>query len=70
MPNTELPLVLTPTETAKILRIGRGTVYEQIRLGLIPHIRIGKKILIPRAALMKMLEEAENAVGQRCSCGT
>ena len=52
-------LVLTPVETAKLLRIGRGTLYEQIRLGLIPHIRIGKKILIPRAALMKMLEGAK-----------
>jgi excisionase family DNA binding protein len=49
-------LVLTPTETAKLLRIGRGTVYEQIRLGVIPSLRMGKKILIPRVALMKMLE--------------
>jgi excisionase family DNA binding protein len=49
-------LVLTPTETAKLLRIGRGTVYEQIRLGVIPSIKMGRKILIPRAALMRMLE--------------
>ncbi len=49
-------LVLTPIETAKLLRIGRGTVYEQIRLGLIPSIRIGRKILVPKAALIRMLE--------------
>jgi excisionase family DNA binding protein len=52
-------LVLTPAETAKLLRIGRGTVYEQIRLGVIPSIRMGRRILVPKAALMKMLETAK-----------
>lgn len=52
-------LVLTPIETAKLLRIGRGTVYEQIRIGVIPSIRMGRRILVPRAALMKMLERAK-----------
>jgi len=51
-------LVLTPVETAKLLRIGRATVYEQIRQGTIPSIRLGRRILIPRAALMRKLEEA------------
>lgn len=52
-------LVLTPAETAKLLRIGRGTVYEQIRLGVIPSIRMGRRILVPKAPLMKMLETAK-----------
>ena len=52
-------LVLTPVETAKLLRIGRGTVYEQIRCGVIPSIRMGRKILVPKVALMKMLETAK-----------
>lgn len=52
-------LVLTPIEAAKILRIGRGTVYEQIRTGSIPHIRMGRKILVPKVALMRMLEGAK-----------
>ena len=52
-------LVLTPIETAKLLRIGRGTVYEQIRIGAIPSIRMGRRILVPRAALMKMLERGK-----------
>ena len=51
-------LVLTPVETARLLRIGRATVYEQIRLGNIPSIRMGRRILIPRAALMRRLEQA------------
>ncbi|MBM4447390.1 MAG: helix-turn-helix domain-containing protein [Chloroflexi bacterium] len=53
--NVSDPLVLTPTETARLLRIGRATVYEQLRLGAIPSIRFGRKILIPRAALDKLL---------------
>ena len=54
------PLVLTPIEAAKLLRIGRGTAYEQIRCGTIPSIRMGRRILIPRAALLKMLETTKN----------
>jgi excisionase family DNA binding protein len=57
--NVGEPLVLTPMETARLLRIGRGTVYEQIRCGAIPSIRLGRKILVPRAALIKMLEKAK-----------
>ena len=50
-------LVLTAGETAKVLRLSKTTVYDQIRQGSIPSIRIGKRILIPRAALMRKLEE-------------
>jgi len=52
-------LVLTPMETARLLRIGRGTVYEQIRLGVIPSIRMGRRILVPKVALQRMLERAK-----------
>ena len=58
MSNHSDPLVLTAVETARLLRIGRGTVYEYIRCGSIPSIRIGRRILVPRAALERMLSEA------------
>ena len=58
MNNHSDSLVLTPIETARLLRIGRGTVYEQIRCGNIPSIRIGRRILIPRAALERLLGNA------------
>ena len=51
-------LVLTAGETAKMLRLSKTTVYDQIRQGSIPSIRMGKRILIPRVALMRKLEEA------------
>lgn len=67
MPNCEeLPLVLTPRETAKLLRCGKSTIYEQIRCGRIAHLRLGRRILIPRASLLSMLElEGGNNDGSR-----
>ena len=50
-------LVLTAGETARLLRLSKTTVYDQIRQGAIPSIRIGKRILIPKAALMRKLED-------------
>ena len=42
-------------EVARILGVARGTAYEAIRRGEIPSIRIGKRILVPRAKLHAML---------------
>ncbi len=49
-------LVLTPDEARRLLRCSRGKIYEEIRKGTIPSIRLGRKIIIPKASLLKMLE--------------
>lgn len=49
------PAVMTVEEAAKILRISRGSAYEAARSGDIPTVRIGKRILVPRARLLKLL---------------
>ena len=54
--NNEQSLVLTVLEAAKLLRLSRGSAYEGIRLGQIPSIRVGRRILIPRAALLRLLD--------------
>lgn len=51
-------VVLTCDEVAEILKISRPQAYLGIKRGEIPHIRVGKRILIPRAALEKMLATA------------
>jgi excisionase family DNA binding protein len=51
-----LSVILTVMETAEFLRISRGSAYEGIRLGQIPSIRIGRRLLVPRPALEKLLE--------------
>lgn len=44
-------------EAAEVLGISRGSAYQAVRMGEIPCIKIGKRILVPRIALDKMLEE-------------
>jgi excisionase family DNA binding protein len=53
----ELPHVLTVEEAAEVLRISRGSAYEAIRTNAIPHVRIGRTIRVPRAALLQLLQE-------------
>lgn len=38
--------------------IGRNSFYAAIRRGEVPHIRLGRKILIPRSAMERWLENA------------
>ena len=49
----------TVPEAAQILGIGRTAAYEGARTGAIPTIRIGKRILVPVAALERMLAPAK-----------
>lgn len=53
-----MPAVLSVEEAAKVLRIGRNQTYDAIRSGLIGHVRVGRRILIPRAALERFLADA------------
>ena len=56
-------LVLTVQQAAEVLGISRPTAYLAIQAGEIPHIRIGRRILIPRAALERKLAEAGSKNG-------
>lgn len=47
--------VVTLTEAAAILRISRGSAYEAAKRREIPTIRIGRRLLVPAAALERML---------------
>jgi excisionase family DNA binding protein len=50
----------TVAEAATQLGISRNKAYEAVHRGDIPTIRIGKRILVPRAALERMLGTAGN----------
>ena len=54
-------LTLTVEESAHLLGISRGLAYELARCGKLPVVRLGRRLLVSKAALMKMLEE----VGER-----
>jgi excisionase family DNA binding protein len=43
-------------QAARMLGIGRSAAYDAATSGQIPAVRIGRRILIPRTALDRMLE--------------
>lgn len=46
---------VTVEQAGRILGIGRSSAFEACRRGEIPTLRIGKRLLVPIAALEKML---------------
>ena len=50
------PQVLSVSTAAKMLSIGRNFAYELCRTGRLPHLRLGRRILIPKRALEELLE--------------
>jgi excisionase family DNA binding protein len=52
-------LFISVTAAAKMLGVSRNTGYEMARLGQLPTIKCGRRrLVVPKAALMKMLQEA------------
>jgi len=51
----------TVQEAARLLGIGTIQAYEAVKRGDIPSFRIGKRILIPRAAFDRFLDEGREA---------
>ena len=51
-------------EAAAILGIGRNTAYTAIKTGQLPCVRIGGRLLIPRAALEGLLAAAGTSAGR------
>ncbi len=58
--STEESLVLDVPEAGRLLNLSRATTYSLVHQGSIPSIRLGKRLVIPKAALMKMLSETSN----------
>ncbi|MHB1500783.1 MAG: helix-turn-helix domain-containing protein [Candidatus Dormibacteria bacterium] len=63
MAPTSSPGRLTPTveEAAALLGIGRAFAYYDVRRGEIPSIRIGRRVLVPRVALGRLVRGAGEA---------
>lgn len=63
----EKKLTITVEEAARLLGISRGLAYEMVRVGRIPSIRFGKRLLVPKAALEKMVNECPPKYSQHAS---
>jgi excisionase family DNA binding protein len=49
------PDFLKPLELRPILRLGKNAIYEGIRTGQIPSIKVGDRYLIPRRKIETMM---------------
>ena len=48
-------MVVSVEEARRLLGLSRGLMYQAIHAGQIPFVRFGRRILIPRARLEKLL---------------
>lgn len=56
MATNEASKVLTVEEAGRWLGIGRSAAYDAIQRNELPHIRIGRRIVVPIKALERMLD--------------
>jgi excisionase family DNA binding protein len=55
MGDDSIRLTITVEDAARILGISRGAAYTCARDGSLPTIRLGKRLLVPKAAIQRML---------------
>ena len=58
-------LTITVPEAGELLGLSRNAAYEAVARGEIPSVRVGKRILVPRAGIEQMLNEAIAKAQQR-----
>jgi excisionase family DNA binding protein len=54
-PEPQERLTYTVEEAGEILGLGRGLAYKLARGGELPVIKLGNRLLVPRAALQRLL---------------
>ena len=55
------PELLTVENAARLLQVGRSTLYEWIAEGIVPTFRVHGVVRIPRAAILQMINEQVQA---------
>lgn len=51
-------LTISVERAGELLGISRASAYEAVKEGRIPHLRFGRKLVVPRAALERMISLA------------
>jgi excisionase family DNA binding protein len=59
-------MILTVPEAAKLLRISRAFAYQLVAESQLPCLRFGRRVLIPRSALERLIEDRSD-VGRQAS---
>lgn len=55
LPDPDVRPTLTVEEAGELLGIGRSLAYEKAASGELPAIRLGRRLVIPTASLLKLL---------------
>lgn len=50
-------LTISVERAGELLGISRASAYEAVKQGRIPHLRFGRKLVVPRAALERMVSQ-------------
>ena len=55
----EVNLTYTVDEVAALLGVARGVAYDNVRNGLIPAVRVGRRWLVPRSRFHAWLDTTD-----------
>ena len=55
---TDRPLVLSVGDAARLLGISRAHAYELVARDELAHIRLGRRVVVPRRAIDQLIEDA------------
>ena len=58
-------LTVSVTEAARLLGIGRTLAYDLVTRGELPAVRLGRRVLIPRHAIDRLLTGEPHSTPQR-----
>jgi excisionase family DNA binding protein len=49
--------VLSVEQAAKVVGIGRNTAYRMVHEGVLPALRLGRRLVVPKSALARLLDD-------------
>ncbi len=52
---SEMPLLVAVPDAARLLGIGTTLAWDLVRAGGIPSVKLGRRVLVPRAALERLV---------------
>ena len=65
-PNTTNRVLLTVADAVEATSLSRSTIYEMIKSGELPTVKVGKRRLVPAVALQAWADSlTQRAVGRR-----
>lgn len=63
MEQQEDRLTLTVPEAGRLLGVSRATAYELAAQGVLPTLRLGKRLVVPKVQLERLLSETATVKG-------